>query len=764
MTSSKMVLLNLLCMILFLNLTEKGFAQSRFYSYDSIQEIKITFKENNWDSILDSLFINYGENGYLKGDISINGTRLKNVGVRFKGFSSWNEKQKKNPFHINLSYVIPNQNYNGYTKIKLSNVISDPSFVREVLSYEIARKYMPAGNANFANVYVNDTIIGLYTNVESVDNRFLKTYFGSDGNAFFKGSPEHLEYPFGQNSNLAYTHGTDSSQYIPYYSLESEYGWNDLFNFINLLNNDTSKIETVLNVDRALWMHAFNYSMINLDSYIGYSQNYYLYLDDNGQFNTIPWDLNMSFGSFRNSDDISLNLTIPKIKILNPLQHLYFSAYTPRPLMKNLFSNPQWRKMYLAHLRTIMKENFSNNLYYTRAQEIQSVIDLSVQQDSNKFYTYANFLSNLTLTVNSGSSQFPGLQDLMNARIAYLDTFPGIPGEPVITNNNCYPLLPEKGKTISIKTTVQKASEVYLAYRFNSRDLFAMIKMNDDGQNGDSVANDHIYTASLNFSGNIMQYYIYAENDSTGSFSPERAAYEFYTIYPKITSKNLVINELMTFPYVDSKGNNHNSDWIELHNNTHESIRLLNLKLYSGYNNEFIWNIPDTTLADDAYFIIWADGDTMYENHATFSLNAKGGRVFLAYSPAEILDSLVFGEQPSEKSIGRFPNGYGSFCYLTPTFASYNSYTSTAISNITIYPNPASDFLNVEVRDQITPLIIEIYNSFGQRISSFQYEVEKTYSSPENKRISLNAYGSGIYFVKIIHGNKMEVKKLLINR
>jgi hypothetical protein len=32
----------------------------------------------------------------------------------------------------------------GYGTLKLANVYNDPSFVREVLSYEIARKYMPA--------------------------------------------------------------------------------------------------------------------------------------------------------------------------------------------------------------------------------------------------------------------------------------------------------------------------------------------------------------------------------------------------------------------------------------------------------------------------------------------------------------------------------------------------------------------------------------------------------------------------------------------
>ena len=77
----------------------------------------------------------------------------------------------------------------------------DPSFVREVLSYEIARKYMPASKANYANVYVNDTLIGLYTNVESVGGEFLEGHYNSSDNPFIKGNPETLNL-FGEKRCL----------------------------------------------------------------------------------------------------------------------------------------------------------------------------------------------------------------------------------------------------------------------------------------------------------------------------------------------------------------------------------------------------------------------------------------------------------------------------------------------------------------------------------------------------------------------------------
>ena len=142
-------------------------------------------------------------------------------------------------------------------------------------------------------------------------------------------------------------------------------------------------------------MHAFNYSLINFDSYIGYAQNYYLYKDQSKQFNPIIWDLNQSFGSFRLTDASQLyynGFDITQAQEMDPLIHYYYTSNPPfntlRPLMRNLFTNDRYRRMYIAHIRTIMEENFVNQDYFMRGQYLQNLIDLSVQNDTNKFYSY----------------------------------------------------------------------------------------------------------------------------------------------------------------------------------------------------------------------------------------------------------------------------------------------------------------------------------------------------------------------------------------
>ena len=58
---------------------------------------------------------------------------------------------------------------------------------------------------------------------------------------------------------------------------------------------------------------------------------------------------------------------------------------------------------------------------------------------------------------------------------------------------------------------------------------FKNIELYDDGLHNDGLAGDGVFGGKISNCSNSIEYYFYAENDSAGSFSPERAAYEFYT-------------------------------------------------------------------------------------------------------------------------------------------------------------------------------------------------------------------------------------------
>jgi spore coat protein CotH len=154
------------------------------YDINNITTVELTFNESNWDYLLDQLYA-AGDEERLMGTAVVNGIQFDSVGVRYKGNSSYSSQNAKNPLNIKLDYMIDDQEYDNYGTLKLSNVFKDPSFVREVLSYEIARNYMPASLSNYAKVSINGVYMGLYSSTQDVDKYFAKTHYGSKSNPFF---------------------------------------------------------------------------------------------------------------------------------------------------------------------------------------------------------------------------------------------------------------------------------------------------------------------------------------------------------------------------------------------------------------------------------------------------------------------------------------------------------------------------------------------------------------------------------------------------
>jgi len=749
---------NLLFLFLFLFFQNLA-AQETFYDLNTVQEIRIYFEQDDWDADLDANYV-AGEGARILANLVINGEAVDSVGIRYKGFSSVSVDREKNPFNIKLDYIKGNQHYDGINKIKLSNVIQDPSFLRETLSYSIARQYLPSSRANYAKVFINDEYWGLYTNVESVNKDFLVEHYGSNDNAFFKCNPEDLDFD-GENSNLGNAPGTDTTEYFPFYDIESDAGWTDLYELIDVLNESPEDIESVLNVDRTLWMHAFNYALINFDSYVGYAQNYYVYRDDNGQFNPILWDLNQSFASYRLTDASEHfdGFSIAQAKTMDPLLHYSSVSVIPRPLMRNLFENDTYRRQYIAHLRTIIEENFESQSYITLSENLRNLIEEDVLADENKFYTDDDFYDNLNETVTD-LVDYPGITDLMAARTEYLQTYPAYQGAPMISNLTNTPSTIISGGNVFINAEITNSNNVVLAYRYGGNGIFQKVNMTDNGTQNDGTANDGIYGAELINIGNSIQYYIYAENEVAGRFSPERAAYEFHLLQGDIETGEIVLNEILaknTDGTADEGGDL--DDWIELYNTTDFSISLAGLYLSDGSENLQKWALPDVAIAADDYLIIWADEDQEQGAlHANFKLSGMGEAVFLTNENGDILDMVEFGEQTDDRSYGRFPNGTGDFTDMPPSFSGVNSLVSDLIEvgeeTVSIFPNPVQDLLKIEFSEE-TPREIKLYSIDGKLIKIQKVNTERVF-------LNVKGFPEGLYYMSLIFENQIFSKKITI--
>lgn len=724
-----------------------------FYDLNTIQSIEITFAQSNWDQLLDAE--KAGDENYIMAEsIAINGTVFDSIGVKYKGNSTYQANQVKNPFHIELN-TYKDHSYQGYTDIKLSNVAKDPSFLREVLSYQILRQYMDAPLSNFANVYVNGNLIGLYSNSESISKKFVDNRFYSKDNTFIKCNPPDGAGP-GASSlpNLVY-HGTNPGSYYEAYELKSEEGWEELIDLCDTLANHVEDIENILDVDRALWMLAFNNILVNLDSYIGgFAQNYYLYRDDSQRFLPVVWDLNESFGRFSVTGSIPLSNTTSKQQ-MTPLLHENDADY---PLVQKLLGVPMYRRMYLAHCKTILLENFDNGLYYTVAESMRATIDEAVQADGNKFFSYANFIDNLDSDVTSGGGPgggaTPGIANLMDGRNDYLLGLSEFTQtEPSIADIALSKPQPIIGESLTITASVSNENAVYLGYRNALGDPFTRIAMYDDGAHNDGTANDGTYGVDLTIDQSFLQYYLYAENDNAGLFSPQRAEHEYHVITATVSNPtlgDLVINEFMASNDATvSDQDGEFDDWIELYNNGSSSIDLEGYFLSDNSGDLMKWAFPaGTTIEANGYLIVWADNDEDQEGlHASFKLSAEVESVFLTDAFGVIVDEVSYVDQTTDISYGRFPNGTGSFTTMNPTFNAENDGTTsthTPSENLAIkaIPNPASQSFYLEIEEaEPEERAVLIYALDGRVL------YENLLS--QNTWIDISNWGAGMYIVRV---------------
>ncbi len=747
-------------LLIFVAQYQFSFSQD-FYDRSTIQTIEIFFGFSNWDTQLDALVAS--EQYLLADSVRINGKVYDSVGVKYKGNSSYNANNNKNPLHIELNYVHGNYDYKGYTDIKLQNGFQDPSMIREVLSYAILEQYMDCPKSNFANVYINGALRGIYSNSEEIDDKFNGEHYYSIDGAHFKCNPVGGAGPGGNgNPDLNYI-SSDSNSYYSSYELKSNDGWKELIGLIDTLNNQFEFIESVLDIDRAIWMLAYNNVLVNLDSYSGaFRQNYYLYHDLNNRFIPTVWDLNMSFGGFPGGTGSGTFTPSSLDPFSNSTSNLH-------PLIVKIMANPMYKRMYMAHLRTIVKETFESGLYINMANQMRSDIDASVQADPYKFYTYAQFQSSLTTAISSGGpgpgGSTPGIQALMSARVSFFNTNNDyLLSAPVISsinaNNN---VLPVYGQTITISATCSNETQVFLGLRHYHQLRFNRIQMFDDGQHNDGNPGDHVYGVSITMNSTSLEYYIYAENGNAGLFSPQRAEHEYHTL--KVASVqpligNVVINEILadnnnsTF---DASGQS--NDWLELYNKTTNSIDLSNLYLSDDVLNTTKWHFPSgTIIPPHGYLGVWADNDTMqYGLHTNFKLSINGESLILSNGTA-IVDQVDYTTQTTDIAYARCPDG-GVFTLTDPTFEATNDCKngineSNNDSFLVIYPNPSLEKVFVGNEEGLE-LAIYAYDMTGRLIYSIEDENDKLIEIPSN------LWKKGHYRFVIAIGEKLIFKQFV---
>jgi hypothetical protein len=339
---------------------------------------------------------------------------LDSIGVRYKGNSSYNfaGSNPKKPYKFCFNWIRKNQKFNDLEKLNFSNLVNDPSCMREKISYDLCRRFMPVSRADYAIISVDSQEIGLYLQLEEVDKGFLTRNYKDDRSNLYKSSDN--------GATLKYQ-GPNQSSYAPEYDLRTnkdDDDWSGLILMLNRLNNtpDPNFVAVagkILDLDNCIRYTAYNEVTSNFDSYTGSGRNIYLYDDHTSmQFKLIPWDFNLGMGNFTGGWNV---ITVDAFQIPN---------LDIRPLSNRIMSIDTLKKAYGRYIAYMIDSAICPDTFAALAERIRPVIDSAVKNDPNNFYDYEKFLANIEgdYTYNEGAKRttIPGIKSFPKARFAQL--------------------------------------------------------------------------------------------------------------------------------------------------------------------------------------------------------------------------------------------------------------------------------------------------------------------------------------------------------
>lgn len=153
-----------------------------------VMTVNINMDEKDWDEMRESAV----DEVYYPCDITINGTTYYNVGIRPKGNSTLmqiasDDTTDRYSFKIKFDKYVKNQTMDGLDKLVLNNMMSDSTYMKEYLSYDLMEYIgVAAPLYSFASISVNDENWGLYLAIEALEESYAQRNFGSDHGQLYK--------------------------------------------------------------------------------------------------------------------------------------------------------------------------------------------------------------------------------------------------------------------------------------------------------------------------------------------------------------------------------------------------------------------------------------------------------------------------------------------------------------------------------------------------------------------------------------------------
>ncbi len=322
-----------------------------------------------------------------------------------------------------------------------------------------------------------------------------------------------------------------------------------------------------------------------------------------------------------------------------------------------------------------------------------------------------------------------------------------------------------------------------------------LVKMEKDSliwiKNFGGSSNDYLNSSAVNTLGNI--YFTGNFQSATATFNPfDITSNGSYDIWIAAINSGpmeipaLFINEFLASNdanYYDSTTNDY-PDWIEIFNAEDHPVDIGGMYITDDLTDLTAWQIPttapdSTTIPAGGYLVLLADKKPEAGIlHVKLKLSGKGEQIGLTLSDgATIVDSLTFGPQATDTSMGRLPDGSATWEYFSvPSPGAANS-TGTIVGveennpSITYkfelkqnYPNPFNPTTTINYSiptGKINSNVqLKIYDVLGEEVATLVNE--KQTAGNYNINFDASNLTSGIYFYKLSVGSFVQTRKMIL--
>jgi len=379
---------------------------------------------------------------YVQADMVFDGRVYGAVGIRYKGaytllvcFDTLGRICQKISYNVKFTEYDKDKRFFGMKKINLHSMNHDNTKMHDMLAYELYREMgIHAPRTSYANVYVNDRLVGLFLAVEDIDGRFTKSRWPEygDGNLYKEIWPHSADKKYYLDSlktNDDPIENANVQRMVSYYNAIQasdektfEQNLSPYMNFYYFLRYMAVNV-AINNWDGIRMWYCSDITALKCSNH-----NFYIYEEENvgGKIWLVPWDMDSSFPEV---DPVFELYKIPQWNEtpINCEGHPVWSNMFVKPpncdKLTKLMAAVFWDR-YVKFGKQFLNDQFLSQRLIDKINSHVQTISESVQRDPVIDYT------SWTNEVNSLKYYMPNLATKFSNHINSINPSPPTPPQP----------------------------------------------------------------------------------------------------------------------------------------------------------------------------------------------------------------------------------------------------------------------------------------------------------------------------------------------